>query len=524
MPEKYYKNIENSIFSLIEKTSTNLPEDIVEAMENAKKQEKTGSNAIFSLETLSENIEKAKQKTVPMCQDTGFLTFYITHSPEYSQKFLKKAVISSVQKATENGLLRPNAVDSLTGKNSGDNTGISIPKIVFTVFEGTDIETNCNSSLLEIQLLLKGGGSENVSDQFSLPCQTDFGRAGRDLSGVKKAILQCVKNAEGKGCAPGILGIHIGGDRATGYEKAKLNFFRNVADTNPEISLQQLELEVLEEANALGIGPMGFGGESTILGAKISASHRIPASFFVTVAYSCWALRRGKIVCDEYGNIEKNLKEADIIQPDEKDKNKSSSPENTSDACNTSLQNKNSEISLRFPLSESEISALRVGDKVLLSGKIFTGRDTIHHYVVEENHDLPKHIEISGSAIYHCGPVMKNISEKNEEDTWEVIAAGPTTSIREEPYQAGFIQKTGIRGIIGKGGMGEKTLQALQEYKAVYFHAIGGAATVYAEKITEVTGVNFLEKFGVPEAMWELEIKDFPVIVTMDSHGKTLTI
>lgn len=502
-----YKNIEKSVSFLIEKASTDLPIDIVNAMEEAKKQEEKDSNADFSLTTLSENIAKAKQKTVPMCQDTGFLTFFVTYSPEFSQKKLTQAIFLAVQKSTHTGLLRPNAVDSLTGKNSGDNTGIAIPKIIFTLDEEIDatVETRCT-----VSLLLKGGGSENVSNQHALPCQTDFGRAGRDLEGVKKVVLQTVKNAEGKGCAPGILGVHIGGDRATGYEKAKHNFFRKIPDTNPEKILADLEQQISHEANQLGIGPMGFGGKSTVLDTKISVSHRIPASFFVTIAYSCWALRRGNISCNTQGEILNHSWENK--NPEEQD--------SESGVCNTPLQEKkiieNTKY-LTFPLSEADISELHAGDKVMLSGTIFTGRDTLHHHVVAENNPLPK--DISGSAIYHCGPVMKKNAEENK---WEVIAAGPTTSIREEPYQAEFIKKTGVRGVIGKGGMEAKTLQGLQDSKAVYFHAIGGAATIYAEKITEVKGVDFLEEFGVPEAMWELEIKDFPVIVTMDSHGKIL--
>ncbi len=489
----FLKNFQNSIYFLIQKASTDLPLDIITAMDEAKNAEISASNAEFSLKTLSTNIQKAKQKTVPMCQDTGFLTFYVSYSsPEISEKKLSENIILAVQKATKDGLLRPNAVDSITGKNSGDNTGIAIPKIIF--------ERKEDDSNVSVKLILKGGGSENVSAQHALPCQTDFGRAGRDLEGVKKVVLQTVKNAEGKGCAPGILGIHIGGDRATGYEKAKLNFFRNLSDKNPENSLQFLEKELLEESNNLGIGPMGFGGKSTILSAKVSASHRIPASFFVTIAYSCWALRRGEIFCSEEGEIISHSWEDSEYKK-----------------CSNPPSEEGETRKMSFPFSEKDVMSLKSGDKILLSGTIFTGRDTIHHYVVEEGNDLPK--DISGSAIYHCGPVMKQDEISGE---WSVVAAGPTTSIREEPYQADFLKKTGARAIIGKGGMGEKTLKGLQENKAVYLHAIGGAAAVYAEKIQKIHSVNFLEEFGVPEALWEMEISDFPVIVTMDAHGNRL--
>jgi fumarate hydratase class I len=510
-PENFYQNFQDSVFLLIQNTSTALPKDVQAAMLQAQQQEKEHSNAKFSLETIEENIALAEQKTVPICQDTGFPTFYIEYSPEkfsFSQKKIKAAVFAATEKATQKGILRPNAVDSLTGKNSGNNCGEAIPKVVFT-----EIDEEESAENLTIKLLLKGGGSENVSFQHALPCQTDFGKAGRDGEGVKKAVLQTVKNAEGKGCAPGIVSVHIGGDRGTGYDEAKKNFFRTLQTQNPHPELEKLEKEILEESNHLGIGPMGFGGKSTVLDVFCSASHRIPASFFVTVSYSCWALRRGQISCDEKGSIQNNISE-NILQniPEKKEKNVN--------LKNFQKKNEGNSKHLTFPLSEDDIENIVVGDKILLSGTIYTGRDTLHHYVVEEKKSLPKNI--SGSAIYHCGPVMQKFSGKNNTTEWKAVSAGPTTSIREEPYQSEFIEKTGIRGIIGKGGMGEQTLAGLKKHKAVYFHAIGGAAAVYAEKITAVKGVYFLEEFGVPEAMWELEIKDFPVIVTMDAHGKTL--
>ena len=174
-------------------------------------------------------------------------------------------------------------------------------------------------------------------------------------------------------------------------------------------------------------------------------------------------------------------------------------------------------ISLAFPFTEEKIRALKVGDEVGLSGIVFTGRDAVHKYL-HDGGTLPPEVNLRDGLLYHCGPVVL----KDEQGQWQVTAAGPTTSTREEPYQADIIARFGLRGVIGKGGMGEKTLAACQEHGCVYFHAIGGAAQVLAECIKSVRGVYFMEEFGAPEAIWELEVQDFPVVVTMDAHGRSL--
>ncbi len=174
-------------------------------------------------------------------------------------------------------------------------------------------------------------------------------------------------------------------------------------------------------------------------------------------------------------------------------------------------------IQLSFPFTEDKIRALKVGDEVLISGVVFTGRDAVHKYL-HEGGALPAEVNLRDGIIYHCGPVVL----QDEQGNWKVTAAGPTTSIREEPYQADIIKKFGVRGVIGKGGMGERTLAACQEHGCVYLHGVGGAAQVLAECIKRVRDVYFLEKFGSPEAIWELEVENFPVVVTMDAHGNSL--
>jgi len=172
---------------------------------------------------------------------------------------------------------------------------------------------------------------------------------------------------------------------------------------------------------------------------------------------------------------------------------------------------------LTFPFTEDKIRALKVGDEVLISGVVFTGRDAVHKYL-HEGGQLPPEVKLRDGILYHCGPVVL----KQDDGTWKATAAGPTTSIREEPYQAQIIKDFGIRGVIGKGGMGDKTLAACKENGCVYLHAIGGAAQVLAERIKKVRNVYMMEKFGAPEAIWEFEVEDFPAVVTIDAHGNSL--
>ena len=193
---------------------------------------------------------------------------------------------------------------------------------------------------------------------------------------------------------------------------------------------------------------------------------------------------------------------------------------------------------LKIPISEEAIRALHIGDAVRLSGVMVTGRDAAHKYLIEnfirpltvsgQRADAVPESEralyeelrrlLKGSVIYHCGPVVR----QDEEGRWHFVAAGPTTSIREEPYEAEVIAHFGLRGVIGKGGMGPGTLRACQERGAVYFHAVGGAASLIADAVKEVVAVYKKDEFGVPEAFWVIRVENFPVVVTMDTHGRSI--
>ena len=269
------------IAALIRETSSSLPEDVESALKRALRREAKGSSAAVILKTILDNIKLARDKATPLCQDTGTLTFFVDSS--LRRKVSPEKIKAAVALATEKGWLRKNTIDSVSGVSYDDNCADGAP-VIHYVDGGQGGR---------VTLIMKGGGSENMSRQYSLP-DSELG-AGRDLAGVRKCILDAVVKAQGYGCAPGILGVCIGGDRATGYEVAKEQLLRPLDDSAKDSKLRALEKQVLAEANTLGIGPMGLGGKTTLLGLKLAARPRVPASFFVTVAYMCWALRRRTI-------------------------------------------------------------------------------------------------------------------------------------------------------------------------------------------------------------------------------------
>jgi fumarate hydratase class I len=481
-----------SLRELITQTSTNLPPDVRAAMSLAAASETPGTQSSQALDIILSNVDMAHDDEQPICQDTGMPTF-VVHTPVgVNQIGIRKAIVEAVAEVTRRGKLRPNSVDSITGKNSGNNLGEETPVIHFEQWEEDEIE---------VKLILKGGGCENKNIQYSVPCNLDhLGRADRNLEGVRKCILHAVWQAQGQGCAPGSLGVCIGSDRAHGYEIAKRQFFRTLDDVNPDPVLARLESEIMEEANRLGVGAMGFGGKTSLIGCKIAAANRLPACFFVSVAYGCWAFRRLGVRLDAATGAITSWLYRDPARPVERM------------ARGEGFPLTGREVVLTPPLTEAQMRALKVGDVVLINGEMFTGRDNVHSYLMK---NAPP-VDLHGAALYHCGPVMLK-----EGENWSVKAAGPTTSIREEPYQGDVIRRYGVRAVIGKGGMGAKTLAALKECGAVYLNGIGGAAQYYARTVEKVLGVHLME-FGIPEAMWHLKVNNFAAIVTMDAHGNSL--
>jgi fumarate hydratase, class I len=482
-----------SVVSLIVRTSTDLPPDVRAAMRVAMNEEPEGSRAAQALTIIAQNIDQAVDCEGAICQDTGMPTFEVKTPVGANQLWMKQEIREAVAEATRRGKLRPNSVDSLTGENSGTNLGPGTPIVHFEQWERDEIE---------VKLILKGGGCENMNAQYSLPTELPhLGRADRTLEGVRKCILHAVWQAQGKGCAPGAIGVCVGGDRTSGYVHAKEQLFRSLDDVNADERLAELEAEIMRTVNTLGIGTMGFGGRVSLIGCKVGALNRLPASFFVSVAYDCWAFRRLAVHLDATsGTITKWLyRDPSVAIVPMIDQ--------------AGFRRTGREVPLTSPIDEAAIRSLKVGDVVLVSGRAYTGRDAVHHHLA--SHDPP--VDLRGGVLYHCGPVVA----KRADGGWTVTAAGPTTSIREEPYQAEIIRRYGVRAVIGKGGMGAKTLAALRQHGGVYLNAIGGAAQFYARCIRQVDGVSLME-FGTPEAMWHLQLESFPAIVTMDAHGNSL--
>ena len=283
------RDLTQDILELVRLTSTNLPPDVEERLRVALDQEEPGSAAQQAMQTILANVEMTRRNSTPICQDTGTPIFFVRYPEGWSPRMLREQIRAAVAEATKKSYLRPNAVDSLDGKNTGNNLGDEhFPTIHFEEAGGDE---------LTIDLILKGGGCENVGAQYSLP--DNRLHAGRDLEGVRRAVLDAVYQAQGEGCAPGFLGVAVGGDRGSGYVASKQALLRRAGEPNPNPDLAALEERITAEANQLGIGPMGFGGQATVLDTHITATYRLPASFYVTVSYMCWAYRRRKLTVTE---------------------------------------------------------------------------------------------------------------------------------------------------------------------------------------------------------------------------------
>ncbi len=274
----------NTLLELVTRTSTELPEDVLGALRQARTSADANGVEATTLNTMLDNVTLAKERCLPVCQDTGTLNFYVEAPPFADRALFESVACRAIAEATARGILRQNCVNTLTGKNTGNNLGVGSP--VF-YWQTTD------RPQAKVTLMLKGGGSENMGRQYSLP-DSEL-HAGRNLDGVRKCILDAVFKAQGQGCAPGILGVAIGGDRSTGFAESKKQLLRRIGERSPEPELAELEERVRHEANSLGIGPMGCGGNTTLLDVFIGWRCRLPASYFVSISYMCWCCRRQTI-------------------------------------------------------------------------------------------------------------------------------------------------------------------------------------------------------------------------------------
>jgi fumarate hydratase class I len=274
-------DLKESILELIRKAAVDLSPDVEKALVEAHKREDNGSPAKNVFGTILENVRMAREGSTPICQDTGSLIFYIDFPVGSPEKEYREAAEWAAKEATAKQYLRPNAVDPVTGKNSGNNVGVNAPYYHFHQWDKDEVR---------VRLMLKGGGSENVGIQYKLPYPQL--KAGRDLKGVRKLIIDAVAQAQGLGCAPGIIGVGIGGGRDSSFTLSKEQFFRKIGERSPHKELAELEVSLYKDLNTLGIGPMGFGGKTTVLEVFIASQARHPATYIVSVSYTCWAFRR----------------------------------------------------------------------------------------------------------------------------------------------------------------------------------------------------------------------------------------
>lgn len=283
-------DLKENLIELIRRTSAEIPDDVQNTMLHFLELEQKNTIGHQALEIIQKNIEMAKAKSQPICQDTGSILFFVKAPVGLFEGDFTEAAEAAVKEATAKGYLRQNSVDSLSGKNTGTNLGPGSPSIHFHQWK---------QDKLEVRLVLKGGGCENVGAQYALPNVKL--KADRDLDGCRKVILDAIVQAQGKGCGPGVLGVCIGGDRATGYGHSKAQLLRKLDDQNTIPELRDLENDIVATANKLGIGPMGFGGNTTLLGCKIGYLNRLPASYYVSISYMCWAFRRHGFTLDPAG-------------------------------------------------------------------------------------------------------------------------------------------------------------------------------------------------------------------------------
>jgi len=274
-------DLKKSILELIRRAATDLSPDVEKSLTEAYQREDENSPAKNVFKTILENVRMARENNTPICQDTGSLVFYIDFPVGSVEKEYREAAEAAAKEATALQYLRPNAVDPITGKNSGNNVGVNAPYFHFHQWDRDEVR---------IRLMLKGGGSENVGIQYKLPHPPL--KAGRDLKGVRKLIIDAVTQAQGLGCAPGVIGVGLGGGRDTSFTLSKEQFFRKIGERNPDKGIAELEVSLYNDLNTLGIGPMGFGGKTTVLEVFIASQARHPATYIVSVSYTCWAFRR----------------------------------------------------------------------------------------------------------------------------------------------------------------------------------------------------------------------------------------
>ena len=466
--------IEEQVAQLIQQANRFLPLDVLQAMERARDAEED-SGARLILDILLENAELSRTSGLPVCQDTGIDVVFVQAGPDcLVEGDVMSAINSGIARGTREGYLRKSVCDPVTRKNTGDNTPAVVHWFVST------------EPGFRLSVLPKGCGSENMSALKMLP-------PSAGLEGVADFVLERIRQAGPNPCPPGIAGIGIGGTMEQAALLAKKALLRPLGKSNPRSDLAQLEQALLSRINGLGIGPQGLGGSTSALSVAVEAFPCHIASLPVALNIQCHAARRA-VACFQDGRWK--MEETGKIMATGR-----------SGAMNSLLSLAKA---LDLPLSREKVSGLRAGDWVKLSGRILTGRDQTHRRLCELMDDgvsLP--VELENQLIYYVGP--------SPAPPGHVIgSAGPTTSYRMDAYTPRILSR-GVLGLMGKGKRSPDVVESIKEHGAVYLATIGGAGAFLSSCITASRVVAF-EDLG-PEALYELEVKDFPAVVINDSLG-----
>jgi len=519
--------VADAVEEIIKQAENRLPVDVIKALVGSRDTE-TDKTATSQLDAILENISIADDRSIPMCQDTGILVFFVEIGRDARIGFdLDGAIYQGVKQATNSVPLRPNAVEPLTRLNSGDNTGDGLPDINYSFKDGKAIT---------ITVAPKGAGSENMSAFRMLkPSQ---------VGSVKDFVVETVQNAGGMPCPPIIVGVGIGGSFDKSARLAKRSLLRNLGD------MDEYELDILQAINSLGIGPMGLGGRTTALAVHVEKAHCHTASLPVSVNIQCWANRHASVTLDaghdlahvteqhmtrhhpteqhmtrhqltEQHKTRHQLTEQHMTRHQliEQHKTKHQLTEQHKTKHQLTEQHKTGQDvphHLTTPLTRDDIMELQAGDIVYLSGTIYTARDEAHLRILElTNEGKPLPFDLEGAVLYHCGPLMQK-----DKGGWRTVAAGPTTSARMTDMTPQVLDNYNVRAIIGKGGM--KNIAPVLEDRCVYLAYTGGCAALAVDMIKDVRDVHWLD-LGMPEAVWVLEVENFgPLVVGVDAKGRDL--
>lgn len=452
--------------------STRMPDDVVDKLKQLKDAE-TSSMGKIIYHTMFDNMQKAIDLNRPACQDTGEIMFFVKVGSRFPllgelQSILKQAV----EEATVKAPLRHNAVEIFDEVNTGKNTGSGVPWVTWDIIPDNDDA--------EIEVYMAGGGC-------TLPGRSKVLMPSEGYEGVVKFVFENISTLAVNACPPVLVGVGIATSVETAAVLSRKAILRPIGSRHPNPKAAELELRLEEGLNRLGIGPQGLTGNSSVMGVHIESAARHPSTIGVAVSTGCWAHRRGTL----------------LVHADLTFENLVSHPERVMKKI------------LTTPIKAEDLQDIRVGDVIYLTGTLVTCRDVCHRRLIELKRPIP--YDLNGKAIFHAGPIVRKNGDK-----WEMVSVGPTTSMRMESFEREFIEQTGVKLVVGKGGMGPLTEEGCQKFKALHVIFPAGCAVLAATQVEEIEEVHWTE-LGMPESLWVCRVKEFgPLIVSIDTHGNNL--